>query len=349
MKRYFLLLTLLSVILVSCKNNGNKTDSETLADDTTIYRVKTLLLEKQNIAQKIEYTASLLPYEEIHYAPASPGRIEEINVEVGSRVAKGSVIARMDRTNYNNANEQLQSARSNYLRMDTLHKLNSISEAQWEAAKTQYEVAKTNVDFLAKNTMLVSPINGIVTGKYFESGELYSGVPNTAAGKAAIVTLMQINPLKAKINISERYYPLLKQGMKASVAVDIFPDKSVEGQIFRIYPTVSSDTRTFPVELTIPNGDEKLRPGMFARVSLDLGETSAMVVPSTAVIKQQGTNNHFVFIAGAGTIAHKKEVEIGARFDDKLEIISTSLKEGDQIIIAGQNKLLDGSKITIIK
>jgi multidrug resistance efflux pump len=108
------------------------------------------------------------------------------------------------------ANEQLQMAQANFERMDTLHKLNSISQQQYEAAKTQYEVSKANVDFLTKNTTLVSPINGIVTGKYFESGELYSGAPNTAAGKAAVVTLMQISPLKTRINISEILY-LLKR------------------------------------------------------------------------------------------------------------------------------------------
>ncbi len=348
MKRYFSLLILLSVFFASCSNE-KKNDANVPTADTTVYRVKTMALEKQNIAQKIEYTASLLPYEEINYAPAAPGRIDQINVEVGSRVSKGTVIARMDRTNYNNANEQLQSARSNFLRMDTLHKLNSISDAQWEAAKTQYEVAKTNVDFLAGNTTLVSPINGIVTGKYFQSGELYSGAPNTAAGKAAIVTLMQINPLKAKINISERYYPLIKLGMKANVGVDIFKEKTFQGVVFRIYPTVSSDTRTFPVELTIPNSDEKLRPGMFARVSIDLGEASALVVPATALVKQEGTNNRFVFIAGSDNVAHKIEVEIGTRFDDKIEIISENIKEGDQIIIAGQNKLMDGSHISVVK
>lgn len=349
MKRYFPLLILLSIFFVSCKNNEKKNDADKAIGDTAVYRVKTLVLEKQKIKQKLDYTASLLPYEEVNYAPAAPGRIDQINVEVGSRVYKGTVIAKMDRTNYNNANEQLQSARSNFLRMDTLHKLNSISEAQWEAAKTQYEVAKTNVDFLASNTTLVSPINGIVTGKYFQSGELYSGVPNTAAGKAAIVTLMQINPLKAKINISERYYPLIKQGMKATIGVDIFSGKIVDGSILRIYPTISPDTRTFPVELSIPNSDEKLRPGMFARVVLDFGEIDALVVSALAVVKQEGTNNHFVFVAGSDNIAHKIQVEIGTRFDDKLEIISESIKEGDMIIIAGQTKLLDGSHITIVK
>jgi len=348
MKRFFSVLILVSVFFAACNNDKTK-ETKDVNVDTTVYGVKTIELEKQMVAQKIEFTASLLAFEEIHYAPASPGRIEEIRVEVGSRVRKGDVIARMDRTQLINATEQLQSAQSNFQRMDTLHKLHSISEQQWEASKTAYEVAKTNVEFLQRNTTLVSPINGIVTGKYFESGELYSGAPNTSAGKAAIVTLMQINPLKAKINISERYYPLLKQGMKAGVVVDIYPDKIIQGVVYRIYPTVSSDTRTFPVELTIPNSDEKLRPGMFARVSLDLGETNALVVPAVAVTKQEGTNNHFVFVANSDNTAHKVLVEIGTRFDDKLEIVSDSIREGSKIIIAGQNKLLNGSKIKIVK
>lgn len=348
MKRHFAYLILVSLLLAAC-SGGKTNDAETTAVDTTVYKVKTMVLEKQKIAQKIEYTASLLPYEEIHFAPAAPGRIEEIAVDVGSRVSTGDIIARMDRTQYLSANEQLQNARSNFMRMDTLYKLNSVAQAQWEAAKTAYEVAKTNVEFLKENTTLRSPINGVVTGKYFESGELYSGVPNTQAGKAAIVTLMQISPLKAKVNVSERYFPLLKPGMKAMVGVDIYADQLITAQVLKVYPTISPETRTFTVELSIPNSGEKLRPGMFARVSMDLGETNALIVPAIAVVKQEGTNNSYVFTAGNENVAHKIQVEIGTRFDDKLEVISENLKEGAQIIIAGQNKLLEGSRINILK
>lgn len=348
MKRIFFILVLTGIIAASCKKPAAKETAGSNVD-TTIYRVKTLDLKKQKIAQNIESTANLIAYEEIHYAPASPGRIEAINVEVGSRVSIGDVIARMERTQLVQANEQLQNARSNFERMDTLRKLNSISEQQFEAAKTQYEVAKSNVDFLTRNTTLVSPINGIVTGKYFESGELYSGSPNTSAGKAAIVTLMQINPLKAKINISERFYPLLKRGMKANVTVDIFSNEKFNGEVFRVYPTISADTRTFPVELVINNPAEQLRPGMFARVSLGLGETDALIVPAIAVVKQEGTNDRYVFVAQSDNTARKILVQIGQRYDDKLEIISNEIKEGDKIISAGQEKLMDGSKINIVQ
>jgi membrane fusion protein (multidrug efflux system) len=348
MKRLSIVLIAITLIIASCSKNP-KIESAEVSSDTTVYGVRTMVLQKQQVAQKIEYTANLLAYEEINYAPAAPGRVEEINVEVGSRVSKGDVIARMERTQLVQASEQLQNARSNFERMDTLYKLNSISEQQYEAAKTQYEVIKSNVDFLTRNTTLVSPINGIVTGKYYERGELYSGAPNTAAGKAAIVTLMQINPLKAKINISERYYPMIKKGMKASVKVDIYPNREFRGDVFRVYPTISADTRTFPVELTINNPDEILRPGMFARVSLNLGVTMALTVPATAVIKQEGTNDRYIFLANEGKTARKIKVEVGERYDDQLEISSDQLKEGDQLIVSGQEKLLDNSLIKVVE
>jgi RND family efflux transporter MFP subunit len=255
----------------------------------------------------------------------------------------------MERTQLLQAEEQFQNARSNYERMDTLYKLNSISEQQYETAKTQYEVAKSNLEFLNRNTTLVSPINGIVTGKYFESGELYSGAPNTSAGKAAVVTLMQINPLKVNVNVSEKYYPITRKGLKAVVKVDIYPDRTFNGEISRVYPTISESTRTFQVEIVISNPNETLRPGMFARVSLNLGEINALVLPAIAVIKQEGTNDRFVYLALSNHTAQKIRVEIGTRFDDKIEVVSSDIKEGDQVIIAGQEKLLNGSRIKVVQ
>jgi membrane fusion protein, multidrug efflux system len=348
MKRLSFILIAVTILFASCGKNPTK--EVAVSDvDTTVYHVKTMVLEKQQVAQKIEYTANLLAYEEINYAPAAPGRIESINVEVGSRVAKGDIIAEMDKTQLLQAKEGYLNTKWTFERMDTLHNQNSISEQQYEGAKVQYENAKTSYEFLLRNTTLRSPVNGIVTGKYFESGELYSAMPNTASGKAAIVTLMQISPLKARINISEKHFPYIKKGMKAEVSVDIFSGKEFKGEVFRVFPTISADTRTFPVELIVNNSDETLRPGMFARVNLDLGEISALVAPAIAVIKQEGTNNRYIYLVNDDNTARKVLVDIGARYDDQLEVISTEIKEGDTMIIAGQDKLMNGSRISIEK
>lgn len=340
-------LFLIASVAVSC---GQKPVTEVSATeaDTTVYRVKTVILEKQKVSQDIEFTANLLPFEEINYAPASPGRIEEILVEIGNHVGKGDVIARMDRTQLHQAQEGFENARSNFIRMDTLRKLNSVSEQAYEAVKTQYEVAKSSYEFMSKNTTLVSPVDGVVTGKYYESGELYSGAPNTSAGKAAIVTLMQINPMKIIVNVSERFYPAAKNGLKATISVDIFPGKTFNGQVSKVYPTISTDSRTFPMEIVIRNDNELLHPGMFSRVNLNFGEIDALVLPALAVLRREGTNDRYVFVA-AGETAKKVNVEIGKRYDDKLEIISKDLKEGDKIIIAGHDKLMDNSHIALVE
>ena len=338
---------LLPLMISSCGATKDK-DSSAAAEsnETEDIQVKTMTLKEETVSRNLEFTANLNPFEEIQFAPASPGRIEKIYVEVGSRVKVGDLIAQMDRTQLIQAMEQFKNAESSFQRMDTLFKLGSIPEQQYEAVKTQYELAKTNVDFLTTNTRLTSPINGIVTGKYFESGELYSGAPNTAAGKAAIVSLMQINPLKAVVHISESYYPEVKKGMATMLNVDIYPNKEFPGEISKIYPFISPETRSFQVEIKVNNPSEVLRPGMFARVSLNMGEKTVLVVPSHIVLRQEGTNRRHVFLVKEG-YAKKIDVEITERFDNKIHIVSNELKEGDEIVIAGQEKLMDEIKVVV--
>ncbi|MFO7616724.1 MAG: efflux RND transporter periplasmic adaptor subunit, partial [Bacteroidales bacterium] len=245
------------------------------------------------------------------------------------------------------AKTQLASAQDNLQRIDTLYKLRSISEQQYQLAKTQYDLALSNVDFLTRNTTLKSPIDGIVTGKYFENGELYSGAPNTAAGKAAILSLMQINPLKAMVSISQTYYESVKMGMTAAITSDIIKNQVFEGKIINVYPTIDPVTRTFKIEILVTNPQEALRPGMFATIRIELGEEEALVVPANSVLKQSGTNTRYLFVNDNGT-ARRIDVEIGNRLNDQVEVLSTELQEGMDLIIEGQARLLQGSKIHVI-
>jgi len=196
------------------------------------------------------------------------------------------------------------------------------------------------------NTLLKAPFSGIVTGRYFEEGELYSGTPTTQTGRAAIVTLMQVNPLKVNVAISEQFYPLIKIGMKAIITADVYENEIFTGRVFRIAPTVSSATRSFITEIELPNRNNLLKPGMFVRVSMDLGEVETFVVPAGTVLLQEGTNIRYVFVENQG-VAKRIEVSIGKRFDDRLEIISNNLKEGDKLVAEGQSRLLNNDRIEI--
>ncbi len=331
----------------SKKVDGVAKDSTSVTENKKIIPVRIQRIEKEEIDRTVNRSVNLIAYKEINYAPASPGRINKIYVEIGSRVQKGQVLVEMDRTQFNQAATQYENAKINYQRIDTLHQLGSISEQTYDQTKTQYEVAKSSYEYLSKNTVLHSPINGIVTGKYYENGELYSGAPNTTAGKAAIITLMQINPLKALVSISQSYFPDIKEGMKATIATDLFPGTVFQGKVLKVYPTIDPATRTFKTEIVITNNAEKLRPGMFANIEIKLEKVKALVVPSSAVLKQEGTNTRYLFI-NDNNKAKKVKVKMGKQFDDKVEIISNEIKEGEEFVIEGQAKLLDGSEIKIV-
>jgi membrane fusion protein, multidrug efflux system len=324
----------------------SKTETTTVAERAVV-PVKVAALTKTKIARTIDYTATVLPFEEVNMAPSTPGRIDKIYVEVGDRVGKNDNLFLMDRTQLYQLKLQLSSLAKDLSRLDTLLKSGSAKQQQYDQLKTQYDVTKTNVDFMEQNTLMKSPFVGVVTGKYFEDGEMYSGSPTTQTGRSAVVTVMQINPLKVNVSISEQYYPLIKRGMKAEITADVYKDEKFTGTIYRISPTINSGTRSFNVELELPNRNELLKPGMFVRVSMDLGEVETFVVPANTVLVQEGTNTRFVYVEKS-KLAERVEVLIGKRFDDQLEIISDNLKEGDNLVTEGQARLINGDKIEIV-
>lgn len=341
---------LLAFVVSSCsKSEANNNENLPAVETPKSISVKVMKINKEKIDRIFNYTANLKAFEEVNYAPAAQGHIKNILVDVESRVSKGDLIAEMENTQLETALLQLEIAESNYRRLDTLFKLNSISEQQYESAKNGYELALANVNFRKENTKLTSPINGIITAKYFEDGEMYSGVPNTSAGKSAIVTIMQIDPLKVVIDIPEKYYPLIKKGMKAEVRSDIYNDKVFIAEVYRVSPIINPGSRSFEVELVIENKNEKLRPGMFSRVNLNMGETQALVVPAITVLKEDGTNTRYIYIIDKEGKAKRTIVEIVNRYDDRIEIYSPEVKEGDLIVTAGQEKLEDGAEVNIIK
>lgn len=334
--------------LTFCQPPAENSNEETIQEESRIFPVKISKLSKSPVTRTLEYTANLAAFKEIHYAPATPGRIEKINVNIGSKVRKGQVLVEMNETQLSTAITQLESAKDSYDRMKTLYEQGSMAEQQYEQVKTQYELAQKNVEFLKDNTTLQSPINGIVTGKYFENGEMFSGAPNTQAGKAAVVSLMQINPLKVFVSISQNHYAELKKGMITEIRTDIIPGEVFEGKISKVHPTINPMTRTFQVEIIIPNKDEVLRPGMYANIRIIIEEDEAVMLPSYAVLKQAGTNTRYVFVHENGK-ARKINVRLGKRNNEEVEVISDEISEGMQIIIDGQASLLDGSDISIVK
>lgn len=339
------LLALTLALLAGCSSKKEENKQKEVIEAIP---VKVQKLEARNIARTLDYTATLQADEQVYYAPASAGRIGKIYVEVGDRIRKGQLLVEMDPTNLRQAEVQLKNLKTEYDRAVKLNETGSISKQAYDAAVTNYEVAKSNFDFLNENTKMLAPFDGIVTGKYFENGEVYTGAAVNGAAKPSIVAIEKINPLKAYVNLSEQYFLSVKKGTKVELKSSIFPDRVFEGVVDIVYPTIDPASRTFTVEVKVPNKDEALRPGMYGTINFFIGQTDAMVVPAIAVLKLQGANNRYIFLNKDGK-AKRVEVTLGRRFEDQVEIISDEIRPGDELIVVGQARLVDGSPLSVVQ
>lgn len=329
------------------KPPGSASQTETAPAEEKARPVKVMEINMQETAITQDITSTVIAYEETYLSPALSGRIRSVKVEVNDHVRKGQLLVEMDRTQLDQTQLQFQQLLTDLARMDTLLQYGSITQQAYDQMKAQVETTKLVLTNLEENTLLRAPYSGVITGKYYNDGELYSPTPNTPAGKAALVSMIQVDPVKVMVNLSEKDLPLIKTGMKARITTDVYPGEVFQGTVFRIHPTVSAATRTFAVEVKVPNGSQKLAPGMFARVSLKLGETEALIVPSIAVMQQVGTNQRYVLLHENGS-AKKVNVKILSRHDDQLEISSPEIMGGEQLIYAGQSRLENGDPVSIV-
>ena len=335
------ILFLAVTVIAACGGKSEERQATTTKKEAEKVKVQTL--QSERIAKRLELSTTLEGYETMNISPSITGHIEHIYVEVGSRVQKGAMLVRMDQTQLNTTRINLNSTKTELDRVTALKASGSVSEQVYDQTKAGYDQLVETERFQNENTFVKAQFSGVISAKNYEDGEMYTGAP--------ILTLTQISRLKAVINIPETYYPLVKQGMKVDVQSDIYPDKIFPATIEIVYPTIDPTSHTFQAKLNIPNGGEKIRPGMYVRTTLSLGEIDAIVVPYQSVLKLTGSNDRYVFTNQDGT-AHRVAVTLGQRFDDRIEVmpvIPGDLKEGDQLVVTGQARLVDGAKLEVVK
>lgn len=335
--KLFILMFVVSVLLVSC-GKSKKADSAATTDEKI--KVKVALAQTQEVDQNATFTATVEPDVKNNIAPAAPGRIRKIFVEVGATVSKGQRLAQMDAANLSNLETQIENLRKNYKRVSELFSVGGASQQDMDNSKLQLDMAETNLKNMGENTYLLSPISGVITTRNYDEGDMYSG-------QMPILTVMQINPVQLKINVSESYYSKIKVGMPVAINVDVYADQRFDGKVTLIYPTIDERTRTFPVEVKLVNNNNKVRPGMFARVNVNFGRASHVVVPDLAIVKQSGSGTRYVYVYNNGKVT-MKEIELGIRLNDKFEILS-GLTGNEQVVVSGLNKLVDGAEVELLK
>jgi membrane fusion protein (multidrug efflux system) len=179
-----------------------------------------------------------------------------------------------------------------------------ISKQQLDQIKAQLDVAETAMGNLGENTTLVSPMNGVVTARNYDPGDVAMQLP--------ILTIESISPVKVLLNMSETYYNQVQKGMPVEIKADALGDEKFEGKISLIYPTIDQATHTFMVEVTVPNNDKKLRPGMYATARINFGTNDRPLLSDMAVLKQVGSNDRYVFVEQNGKAVYTL-VDLGTR------------------------------------
>ena len=321
---------------------GNTSGKQTEQQNTHVEIVPSVAVEQvfvQAVPQEATYTSTVQAYVKNNIVPQTAGRIVKINVEIGDRVKKGQVLAEIDKAQLQQAQLQLSNSAVELERLKALYEAGGLSKSDLDAIELKYNVAKTQVDNLIENTTLLSPIDGVITARNYDAGDMY-------AMSAPIFTVEQITPVKLLVGVSESDYSKVKKGDKVSVKADAFPDLTFDGKIERIYPTIDPTTRTFTMEVVVPNSYSTLRPGMFARVTVNFGVNNNVVIPDVSVVKQQGSGERFVYVLNEdGTVSYQK-VELGRRMGTEYEVLS-GVVDGAKVVTGGQIRLKDGIKVSV--
>ena len=328
-----------AVMMTACgeKDTKNSTSGQGAPKAAPVVSVITAQAEDVDITNT--FTSNIEPFAINNIVSQTAGRIVSIRTEVGQKVRKGQLLATMDDVNLAKTRMQYVNDSTELARLTELYNIGAVAQADYDMAKLALNITKKTYYNLAENTYLRSPINGVVTARNYDRGDMYSMTQ-------PIFVVEQIQPVKMLVNVSESLFTQVHEGMEFDITVDAYPNEVFKGKVNLLYPTVSAATHTFPVEVISENKDERLRPGMFARVTANFGTNHNVVVPDVAVVKQQGSGEHFVYVLQPDNTVKYTLVELGKRLGNRYEIVS-GIKEGDRIVTEGQVRLKDGVAVTV--
>ena len=332
------LLIVCAVAGVACSGNEKKQAVEEVKE---VSKVSVATATRRSITQSVSFTGTVEAQVVNNIASQQPLRITKILVDVGDHVKAGQTLVTLDNSSLVQASAQLENSKKEYERAKELYEFGGASKSEYDGRKLSYEVAKSAYENLKENTTIVSPVSGVVTARNFDVGDMASGYP--------VLVVEQIRPVKIMINVSESLFSKIKRGMKVYVTLDAYGDEKFEGRIARIYPTINNATRTFQVEVSIPNYDERVRPGMFARVTLPYATVDRVIISDRAVNKLMGSGDRYVFIYNpADSTVRYSKVELGQRMDYEYEVLS-GVEDGEQVVVLGQLGITSGEKVELNK
>jgi RND family efflux transporter MFP subunit len=334
--------------------------------------VETAPVTRHEVAEFVTVVGNLIGESTVDVVPRLAGRIETVNVRMGDRVARGQVVAKMDdrdireQVSQASANLEVNHATVRTRESDLKSAENTLqrqknmmtsglttkqnfedADARYNSALAQLDVAKAQTSqTLARieelkvtlgNTSVLSPVDGFVSRRNLDPGAF-------AGTNSPVVSVVAIGTVRLVANLVERDFRRIRPGMPASVDVDAFPGEQFMGKVSRVAPSFDPATRTAPMEIEIPNPGFRLKPGMYARVSLTVDrQADALTVPRAALLDIQGQRGAYVIDQ---MVARFRPVRTGIQDADRVQILE-GLNEGDRVVTTGALAIKDGERIQL--
>ncbi len=330
----------LAVMVLASSCGARKQEAAPVEEDKTPI-VEVYSTVKETVSHETNYSTTVQANVINNITPQNAGRIRKLNVEVGDFVKSGQILAEIDRVQLDQAALKLKNDETELERCRQLYKEGGLSQSDFESMELSFKVSKSSYDNLLENTVLRSPISGVVTARNYDVGDMY-------AMSSPIYTVQQISPVKLLVAVSEADYTKVSKGDKVKVIADALPGEEFKGSVIRLYPIMDAASHTFNVEVQVANTSARLRPGMYARASLNMGDTNSIVIPDAAVVKQQGSGQKLVYVLNDDSTVDARVVTLGRFFDDKYEVV-TGLSEGEKVVVKGQSLLKSGDKVEVVK
>jgi len=345
------------------------------AEQEKIVPVEVETVSPGSIQETIELTGWIKANQVVDLASKVAGRVESLHlvsdagalipVEEGVSVKKGQQLAVIDHDVYLaqlaaaeasvKAREvELADAERERKRIVALYEGGSATEQSKDRAVTAAELAATSLSLAGANlelarvnlreSMIISPINGTVTAKHIDQGNLIKTGDR-------IFTIADMETVKVIVAIAEKYGAEIAGGMPVKIRVDAFPDRQFDAEVYSIYPALDDQTHTIQIEIRLSNEQLLLKPGMFARVTLIKKRKDDVVVIARDVVLGGKIDKHYVYVveeASVRKIARKRFVEIGIKQADKYEIMD-GLEAGEVLVVNGMNYLSDGMSVELVQ
>lgn len=351
MKKY-ISISLFAAVLAMSSCSSKEESKENTQENIPVVKVETV--QARSVDQLGNYTATVEAQIVNNISANMANRIKQILVDEGERVSAGQKVVVLDdvntfsyETQVDNARANLKNIELNYNRALELYKIGGGTKQNVDAMEIQLINAKNALAQAERvlrnakeNTVLTSPISGVVTARNYDPGDMTGNLP--------ILTVARTQPVKIVINVTESELPHVHKGMAAAIKFDTYGEEEFQGTVTTVMPTVDPATRTFGVEITVANADNRILPGMFGRVTLNLGQANRVVVPDKAIVKMQGSGNQYVYVLNSdGTVSYN-QVQLGQRLGSEYELLS-GVESGSQVVISGQGKLSNGIKVKVAK